>query len=277
MVDVIRDQVPMPTELRVLSWNIDGLDCELDEDDLLGRALWVIKTIHEERPHVVFLQELIEFNYHVISSMLESKYHIFRQELPSAPYFVGILVHRASADVIGKAVTIPFPTSKMGRDGLAVNVKLKGSDMTFRCITAHLESLRESSSERVRQLELCDAHIEKRKEGLTATIIGGDLNIRDSEVPAAWRSRDCWSLAGSPPEAEYTWDLARNDNARMPNGGKPRCRFDRMYLLPHAKGKQVTVREFHLTGLTRVEGLGRFASDHFGIFTTFSLSSPHSN
>lgn len=253
-----------------MSWNIDGLDSESEEEDMLGRTLWVVRQINELRPHVVVLQELIDFNFQLISSVLKSSFHIFKQELPRQPYFVGILVHKATVDVIGRPVTIPFPTSKMGRAALAVDVKLKTSTHVVTCMTAHLESLKESSPERIYQLKLCQDHIAKHKHDIAACIVGGDLNIRDAEVPPAWKTRDCWNLSGSPKDAEYTWDLMRNDNARMPNGSKPRCRFDRMYLLSEKKDL-ISVSKFALTGVTRVEGLGRFASDHFGLFTTFGL------
>jgi hypothetical protein len=59
-----------PSNIRVLSWNIDGLDDHSNEEDMLGRTMWIIKEINRLRPHVVFLQELIDFNYQIVYQLL---------------------------------------------------------------------------------------------------------------------------------------------------------------------------------------------------------------
>ena len=263
-------------ELRVLSWNVDGLDSEGDDvEDMLGRTLWIVKTINECRPHVVFLQELIDFNLQIFRETLGKSYTVIVQSNPRQPYFVGILVHKATVDILGAPSDIPFPTSKMGRGGVAVRMKLKGSTNTYECITCHFESLRESSGERIYQLSIMDDYIRKQQKNENhhcTVIVGGDLNIRDNEVPNEWKVRDSWILGGRDKENEFTWDLQLNDNARMPNGGKPRCRFDRLYLFS-SKNKTQVPKAFSLVGKERVPGLGRFASDHFGIL--LSLANGH--
>ena len=256
-----------PGPLRVMSWNIDGLDNNSNEEDMLGRTLWVTKEINESRPHVVFLQELIEFNFQIISQYLSGAFYIFKQQECNQPYFVAILVHKATMSIHHPGVTIPFPSSKMGRGGVIVAASLKSSNVKIGFVTAHLESLRESSSERIRQFGICtDAADSAISSGaVDVCVFGGDLNIRDNEVPTAFRSRDCWTLAGKPKNHEFTWDLTLNDNARMPNGAKPKCRFDRIYVI----GSKLSVEEFKLVGTERVQGLDRFASDHFGILASF--------
>ncbi len=261
--------------MRVMTWNIDGLDSEHEIEDMLGRTLWVVKTINEERPHVVFLQELIDFNMRVLTQALGKAFHIFTQQDPSMPYFVAILVHKATVSVLGNPKPIPFPSSKMGREGLSIQVRLKSASPTnppVECITAHLESLRESSRERVNQLSILDEHIsDSFRSGTKRIVFGGDLNIRDSEVPSDWMSRDCWIQTGRNKEHEFTWDLMRNDNAQMPNGGKPRCRFDRMYSFSSPQESNISVESFSLVGTERVEGLDRFPSDHFGLVVSFHI------
>lgn len=258
-------------QLRVMSWNVDGLDSdESNEEDLLGRTLWIVKTINECRPHVVMVQELIDFNLAIFKQALGRGFDIYVQKDPALPYFVGIFVHKGTVDVIGSPSNIVFPTSRMGRGALGISVKLKGASSAskYECITAHLESMRESSSERIIQLSVVDSYISTLLQGGIKNIIfGGDLNIRDNEVPKDWKEKDCWILAGKDKAHEYTWDLQLNDNARMPNGGKPRCRFDRMYLFSKNSN---SVKSFQLVGKERVEGLDRFPSDHFGVLVSFS-------
>jgi tyrosyl-DNA phosphodiesterase 2 len=257
-------------ELRVLSWNVDGLDSmEDDVTDILGRTLWIVKTINERRPHVVLVQELIDFNLNIFKETLGRAFHIYLQKDPKQPYFVGIFVHKATVDVVGEPADIPFPTSKMGRGALGLKVEIKGNNKIYECITCHLESLRESSGERSNQLAIVDSHIRQslRREKDIRIILGGDLNIRENEVPSEWKRKDCWVLSGRNPDNEYTWDLMLNDNATMPHGGKPRCRFDRFYVFSNEEDDKY-VKSFSLVGKERVEGLGRFPSDHFGIMVS---------
>lgn len=250
-----------PVEFRVLSWNIDGLDDRTNEEDIIGRWLAVQEVINSEQVHVVLLQEVIEFSYQLISSLLSKSFYVLKQCDPALPYFTIILVHRPSTLLLSHE-TAPFITSRMGRAVQSVAVCLRDRrEVRLTVFNTHLESGKESAMERTRQAaRLAD-------EASGSGIIAGDLNIRDGEVPEEWRSRDCWALAGGEKSEQYTWDLTLNDNTQMGSGFKPKFRFDRMYVL----GQQLRVRKFKLVGKERVQGLGRFPSDHFGILTTFQL------
>lgn len=257
------------TAFKVLTWNIDGLDNDSDEEDMLGRTLWVVKQIRHLNPDVVFLQELVDFNFQIISQFLCKGFHIHVQEDAKHPYFVAVLVNKLTVEVIGKPIPIEFPNSKMGRAALFVSIRRKGSTAQYGCITTHLESLRESSHERMSQISIIDAFAKTRMED--TCIFGGDLNIRENEVPETWKDKDSWIIAGKDGREEFTWDLSMNSNARMPNGSKPRCRFDRIYLLKNESNKKV--KTFKLVGKSPVEGLEgrRFASDHFGVFVSLGI------
>ena len=50
--------------LKLLSWNIDGLDPE----DLKERTEAVLKTILSKQPDVVLLQEVVEYSLEVFQS-----------------------------------------------------------------------------------------------------------------------------------------------------------------------------------------------------------------
>lgn len=78
---------------------------------------------------------------------------------------------------------------------------------------------------------------------------------------------DVWETVGSPPESRFTWDMSQNDNLNM-NGGKPRLRYDRVYL--HQKTKSLSPVNFSLIGKERL-ACGMFASDHWGILTDFKV------
>ena len=266
-----KDQEPSSSSrIRVLSWNIDGLDNDSDEEDMLGRTLWIIEEILKYQPNVVFLQELIDFNFAILSQRFQGSYNIFKQQMHAQPYFVAIMVHKGTMEITASD-SIHFPNSKMGRGGVYVAARQKGTDCEIGFITSHLESLRESSQERQRQIQTCSEYASSviKDNNLTCVILGGDFNMRDNEVPAELRDKDTWIMAGRKKECEYTWDLSRNDNAKMPNGSTPRCRFDRLYVLDGI-GWGTKVNTFSLTGTSRIEGLGRFASDHFGVFIDIS-------
>ncbi|EER01074.1 conserved hypothetical protein [Perkinsus marinus ATCC 50983] len=107
-------------------------------------------------------------------------------------------------------------------------------------------------------------------------IFGGDLNIRDDEVRQALLLPngskkvdiiDAWEASGRPKDSEFTWDMRINDNLGIK--GKPKARFDRLYLA-NSDTMKVFPQGFRLTGTTRcdmdeVKGKKRFPSDHFGI------------
>jgi tyrosyl-DNA phosphodiesterase 2 len=256
--------------LRVLTWNVDGLNENAEVDDLLGRTLWVTEEIIRIRPHVIFLQELVDFSFSIIEQRCRNSFHVFRQSNCDQPYYVAILVHKATMEVEGVPMPVRFPKSLMGREGLYVAAKMKDDARSplIGFLTAHLESTREHASERKNQYELCVKFIENQQ--VDFTVFGGDLNAREIDVPKSISSFDCWTLAGRPSDHQYTWDLVRNKNAFFPDGSQPRCRFDRMYLIPGRETGKRVLSKFELVGTKPIPNLGH-ASDHFGIFIEISL------
>ena len=99
---------------------------------------------------------------------------------------------------------------------------------------------------------------------------GGDFNIRDREVPSQHNSYDCWILAGKPMNQQFTWALSRNENVRLPNGAKAKYRFDRIYIIGAAPS--VDPAGFELVETKRLKEQDRFASEHFGVFTSFKVN-----
>ena len=97
---------------------------------------------------------------------------------------------------------------------------------------------------------------------------------------------DAFVTAGSPHEARWTWDLARNDNLALPGGVKPQARFDRLLFTAHAplalapapassgSGSSGSAgSSVRLIGTTKFTagstGEEIFPSDHFGLVADF--------
>uniref|UniRef100_A0A1I8BUQ3 Endo/exonuclease/phosphatase domain-containing protein n=1 Tax=Meloidogyne hapla TaxID=6305 RepID=A0A1I8BUQ3_MELHA len=208
-----------PSELTLLSWNVDGLD-DRQREKRFTAALYIIAKTN---PEVIFLQEMVE---------------------PLMPQLNGLNIK------IIKDEFIPFENTTMGRgmlivEGIWQNLKLK-------LLNSHLESTADYSNARSSQFAKCLEQIElMTKIDETLAIFGGDLNIRDKEVGNLPESiKDVWVEAGSKAQYRYTWDLKRNDNYAGRFGkGQPRARFDRILF----KGPPQTKVDFHLEGINRIK------------------------
>ena len=273
---VSRPSVEALATLTVLSWNIDGLDTLRPPQDLALRTFKVCEICLVQKPLVIFFQEVTEVSWRLLGSALSKDYWMCRQGaegvVSSPEYFVAILLRKDTFLEPTSIKTESFPGSRMGRAVLKVVGVLRDHtrDDKIPCApllfaTAHLESLKESRSERINQLRLAF----KAMQGSDRVVFGGDLNIRDDEVVAAEERDhssilDCWEAAGFNQQTRWTWDTSKNDNCGMKPG--PKCRFDRVYV----KGG-FQVKSFSLVGQDRIKELRRFASDHFGVLVGLSV------
>ena len=251
-------------DLSVLSWNVDGLDSMRPPKDMALRTFAVFAEIERLKPDVVFLQELTAVNWRLFQTVLNNDFELLTQQNNDMGYFVAAALRREKFRVL-MSETINFETSKMGRGLLAAQAEIKSNGDRILLATSHLESEGVSAKERMRQLVECWKFVDDT--GLKA-IFGGDMNARDKEVSAVREQSsglkqpiDAWEALGSPRESQFTWDTFKNDNLQLPKGA--RCRFDRLYLW----GLQPT--HFALVGTERIEDLGRYPSDHFGIYMRF--------
>ena len=252
------------TEFAVLTWNVDGLDCERPPEDIALRSVAVCEVIINHLPVAVLLQEVIDVTLNLFIKALGSQYHFHKQDTPSQPYFVVILTLKSELRPLS-VETVTFANSSMGRAMLGVKVELifkPGQYLYF--ATAHLESGRETSAERKVQL--------REASEICATIgwpsvFGGDMNLRDYEVKDNLNKMmiDVWENCGKENDTEYTWDTLLNDNVCL-EGKKPRFRFDRLYT------RQLAPSSFQLVGKDRISEIGRFPSDHFGILASFRFT-----
>ena len=255
------------SRLKLLSWNIDGLD----EGDLRERTQYVCDFILARKPHVVFLQEVINLSWGpLIVARLGRIYNCHCSLNPPADYYNAILILKEGISITGDLRVHHFPGSHMGRHLLQMSVRFSGVDLDV--MTSHLESMRESRDERIRQLNEVFGMMERSSR---ISIFGGDLNLRDVEVRRDNMPEDAvdvWEVCGKRQEHRYTWDTTENDNLGIiatPQRPLPRLRFDRIYLNPDDGDLQPIC--FELVGKERLQGCGRFASDHWGLWVEFQV------
>ena len=251
----------------LLSWNIDGLD----KRDTVERAQAVCNFILSSKPHAVFLQEVVASTEIEILKKLGSLYDYYAA--PNAAvkygYFVSILVLKTEGLTVGEELaSFDFPRSTMGRHVIKCSAKFYGVEIEL--LTSHLESMKDYALERKAQLStVFDTMSKSSKKNL---IFGGDLNLRDAEVKSVGippDTVDVWEACGSVQKEKFTWDVSQNDNLHWTSPNKPKCRFDRIYLLSREGG--VKAKSFGLVGKGRLPGCGRFPSDHWGVWMEFSV------
>lgn len=259
-------------KLKLLSWNIDGLDGR----DTKKRTEAVCDVINTRKPHVVFLQEVIPSTLSLITSRLGSDYSIHYSHTLIFQYFPVILVTKrcSKISVEGTVGSFDFPKSTMGRHLVQLFVKVCG--VSFALYTSHLESMKDFSAERKDQLKQCFEFVTEQNELFSKVcIVGGDLNLRDEEVRDVGgllpNMVDVWESCGSSEEHRYTWDISANDNLDWRYNTKPKLRFDRVYLCPYNR-PYVKPLSFELVGKERLPGIGRFPSDHWGMWCMFEVS-----
>ncbi|NWH77806.1 TYDP2 phosphodiesterase, partial [Piaya cayana] len=249
------------SNFSLITWNIDGLD----PGNLKERARAICSYLALYSPDVVFLQEVIP-PYLCILERRASNYRIITGNIDG--YFTAILLKKSRVKLL-KHEIIPFPTTVMMRNLLVVHVSVSGNELCL--MTSHLESTKNSSTERVKQLQIVLNRMQEEPES-TTVIFGGDTNLRDSEVKKLGNLpkdiSDIWEFLDKPPHCRYTWDTDSNTNLNA--GYKCKMRFDRIYFRPAAGGGHVIPRSMDLVGLEKLD-CGRFASDHWGLLCNFDV------
>ena len=238
-----------PGIVRIMSWNIDGLD-EVDGPEvLMHRTLDVALAIAKARPVAVLLQECVPQALKLLDAqpVLGGSYDILVPQNPPLPYYVAILLDKKRTQLLNGPDTLDFPTTQMGRQLLSAVVIVDDHRQSPLVLaTAHLESTKDHAPERKRQLNrslrfvrssLKTASILRKSHCVPSCIFGGDLNLRDEELKIVQREigddckgiADIWSWCGSDEAERYTWDTGVNTNGNC--NFKYRARFDRMFYL----------------------------------------------
>ncbi|KAL7886970.1 hypothetical protein AOLI_G00046910 [Acnodon oligacanthus] len=257
------NQARSADQLTVLTWNIDGLDCE----DLKERIPSLLEYLGKSLVDVVLLQELIPPYLKILQDIMKDYEFL---EGSDNGYFTAILLRRSRVELLESNI-VKYPTTEMTRNLLIATAKFSGHQLCF--MTSHLESLKISSQERLNQLRRVWKRMKEAADGQTV-IFGGDTNLRDWEVKKLGGLPDgildVWEMLGEPEDCRYTWDTVTNNNKEIPFPA--RLRFDRVYLRTAREGPQLRPDSMTLVGLEKLK-CGRFTSDHWGILCTFSFQS----
>eukprot|EP01068_Selenidium_serpulae_P012008 Selendium_serpulae@DN5756_c0_g1_i6.p1 len=177
----------------------------------------------------------------------------------------------------------------MGRHLLTVQASLSEfGDEQILFSTTHLESTKDFAKARREQLRHIFKKMEtvfnperRAPEKLNYVVVGGDLNVRDSDVTSAGQPgdvHDVWQFLGGESKNQYTWDMLSNNNKTFEGEFKPRCRFDRVYVTqrsPIESNWRKTANEFWvpktltLVGKEQIDSCEMFRSDHYGLMIRF--------
>ena len=184
-------------------------------------------------------------------------------------YFHIISIRKDTLEVAENAKIMDFPGTKMGRHLLTCQVLFH--KIPIYLLSSHIESMLKAAQERKRQLHEAFVQMTAIKDKGGISIFGGDLNVNDEEIKSVGIPNgiiDVWEACGSPKEHQYTWDTETNDNFQWKCPDEYQVRLDRVYFCL-ADEEKIKPQGFTLVGTERVTGIGRFPSDHYGIYVEF--------
>ncbi|KAL5525810.1 hypothetical protein ACEPAG_7147 [Sanghuangporus baumii] len=292
-----------PTSLRLLTWNVDfmasyavdRLKCTLDH---IQRDVFNCTDGNAPEPCVILLQEI---EAEVIPVLLSNEWvrahfqvtPISKWNWPNKAHYGNITLISLDVPVVS-ASSLVFANSHMSRNALIVDVQLAASprpetDATeivgdgkndskvpraalFRIRIAntagrilcnvHLESLQQGASARPQQLALVTEAL--KEAGIKAGLVCGDMNDImecDKNIPSSLGLSDA-----------YTGDA--NDSNGHTWGYQPVCgyspgRLDKILYTPR---RGLVVQESTRVGVGVKTALGAWASDHYGLLTSVSIT-----
>jgi len=217
----------------------------------------VCEKILEIKPDVLFFQEVIPKTWDILTSNLTEYQHFCKSS--QLGYFHTISVLKDSLQVVGDVTVTDFPGTRMLRHLLHCLVKFHGLEIHL--FSSHLESMPQDAPERKQQLQQAFDQMAALCDKGEISIFGGDLNIASNqEVKAVGipdKTVDLWEACGSPENHKNTWNTGNP---------QPLLRLDRLYLCP-ADNRRIEPHKFYLIGTEKMSSIGRYPSDHFGIYT----------
>ncbi|KAH9945449.1 Endonuclease/exonuclease/phosphatase [Epithele typhae] len=254
--------------LRVVTWNVDfmapgaapRMECILEH--LRRRTL-----TEKPQPSCILLQELNKDSFATLLSdpWVREHYAITPSDPKYWPrgssYGVATLVSRHARILSSSMLT--YTGSCMGRGALFVDVEMcipggDGHRGVLRIANTHLESLPEGQRQRSVQLSAIARVL--RAPGITAGLVGGDMNIiSPADEPIGSIAGLADACRDTSPKA-FTW-------GHQPPTQYPPGRLDRVYTLP---GTLDTGR-VKVIGKGLKTGRGAWASDHRGLAVLVTL------
>ena len=272
--------------LRVLTWNVNGLD---DDAGTPLRLRAIIEEIRASNADLVALQEVVESFRSAMVTTLGSMYSFEDEGASRSQHYYTLIMFRK--DRLTKQSSkregfIGVGSSDMGRDILRVDFGFHtGTSRTLTIITSHLESgsaqyepasctKRKQQYEQILRKVLSLASSAPDRLGIVTC---GDFNLReaeDKEVRAKLKKAgvdcdfvvDAFVSAGSPATARDTWVRKINPSMATPM----KARYDRqLYNGPSSASSRFSLMAggIRLLGCRDVTGVDRLTAERAG-FTT---------
>lgn len=234
-----------PRELRVLTWNVNGLDeTQLGErterlclEILVGGDLAraAAGAPLAPMPHVLALQEVVRVSHRAVLAphLAAAGYALWPEApLPDREHYEMLAVR--APWTIERCERRPFGESPLARAGTIATLRRAGAEERLTVITGHLESLRNGSDARIAQAREIAGWL--RDAGGPA-VFAGDTNLRDAEWQAVEHElgvRDVFVALGSPKTARVTW--------RPENDRRAGFRFDRVWIAGALEARGIRLR-----------------------------------
>ncbi|KAL5526595.1 hypothetical protein ACEPAF_8319 [Sanghuangporus sanghuang] len=284
-----------PTSLRLLTWNVDfmaphtadRLKCALD---YIQRDVFNCTDGNAPEPCAILLQEI---EAEVIPVLLSNEWvrahfqvtPISKWNWPNKAHYGSITLISLGVPVVS-ASSLVFANSHMSRNALIVDVQLAGStrpgtDTTeivgneddgskapravlfrIRIANVHLESLQQGASARPQQLALVTEAL--KEAGIKAGLVCGDMNDImecDKTIPSSLGLSDAYTGDANDSKG-HTWGY-------QPVCSYPPGRLDKILYTPH---RGLVVEEPTRVGVGAKTALGAWASDHYGLLTSVSIT-----
>lgn len=266
---------PLPDSLRVVTWNI-----WFGEHGSLRRWQALLLQALCREPDVLCLQEVTAPALELLSSCAWILHHYSISCSQLRQWYDMVVLVRQELQPTWSTIALP---SHMGRSCLVTDLCVAGARV--RVATVHLESERDHSETRARQLQallpqLCDVDAVPELRGL---VLCGDFNLSEEEAASerlllAHGLCDLWPrLHGE--ERGWTKDPERNCMLRDV-GTQHHKRCDRVFLsIPNDVGDMSDDDSLWLRRPAAIELLGTapvldnlWPSDHFGLFVELAFA-----
>ncbi|TFK75237.1 hypothetical protein BDN72DRAFT_832590 [Pluteus cervinus] len=268
-----------PSSVRILTWNVDYVNNYPRE-----RLLSVLRHLEHEvlgckdgnvaSPCVIMLQEM---NASAFPTLLEDEWvqrnfyvaPITSKQWPQDAHYGLVTLVERSLEIV-KVQILEFGLSEMCRGALMVDIVMSTPEResVLRMVNTHLESLPKGETARPAQMALLAEFL--RDDEVEGGIIAGDMNaigVVDLTIAQKAGLKDAWKK-GESDERGYTWGY-------QGGGDFPKARLDKVLYLPR---RMYRIEEPSRIGeglRTHSEDEDVWASDHFGLVSTLSLSASH--
>ena len=236
------DLIELPSNIKILSWNIMGSNyCKIDVDNqerVLNQLNFLFNCFTDLDVDIIFLQEVDTFFKDSLDSHeLKDKCYIFESKVE--PY----------GQLILSKYKTNYEVYSIGKNGdkKIILLEAKVDDQKLVFVNCHLQAGRRNLEQRNSQIRKITDFLEKKYENKTVNFILGDLNMVTEEETI----ENYHDLCPENKREIYTFNYEEN---RLTFPIKGNHRFDRIYC-----NRKLDVVEYEV--MTDV-----VLSDHYPIF-----------